>query len=166
MNTKIICITLFTVLSLFTTSCAITVHRDLTHRDFSMQYPNWKDYQLEKYEDNTFRIITLNKKETCRVQVASYATDYLTVARILIETVQQTPTFTLLNKTIKYNKADIDYLSDQSDTERITVTVNQCGDFTYVMQYACLEKMYEKYAQSIKTVKNSVTCVAPVVYDY
>ena len=151
---------------LFLTGCAITVHRDLTHRDFSTQYPNWKDYQLEKYEDSTFRVITLNKKETCRVQVASYATDYLTVAKILLETIQQTPTFTLLNKSIKYKQASIDYASEQSDAERVTISVNQCGDFTYVMQYACLDKVYDKYLQSIKTMKNSIRCVAPVVYDY
>jgi hypothetical protein len=130
-----------------------------------MQYPNWKDYQLEKYEDNTFRILTLNKKETCRVQVASYATDYLTVAKILLETIQQTPAFTLVNKTIKYQRATIDYTSENSDTERVTVGINQCGDFTYVTQYACLETVFEKYKQSITTVKDSVRCVAPLVYD-
>ena len=136
---------------LLLTGCAVTIHRELKHQAFTVLYPNWDNYKLEKYDDKTFKAITTDNKNTCHVLVNAYTTDTLTIANILLETIDQTSTFTLINKDITRTKTTIEYKISKPRNEHVTDTIQQCGDYTYVIQYTCKESNYDKQTKSIQT---------------
>ena len=101
----------FFFLALLLSGCDLTVYRALEHREFSIQYPNWEDYTLEKYEDNTFKIVTTDKKEACEVMVVAYTANYLTVTQLILEIIEADKEHSLIDKHITSNMATLNYLN-------------------------------------------------------
>jgi len=104
-------------------ACSFTVYRELSHKDFTMQYPNWKDYTLQKYEDSTFKIITEDKKATCQVQVVSYKANYLSIVQVILDTVTDKISFTLLDKEVGFLSYTMNTF--QGETTHCTVKCNR-----------------------------------------
>ena len=157
----IILLALFSLV-LFLSGCSVTVHRELKHQDFAVKYPNWGNYKLEKYDDQTFKAVTTNSQNTCQVLVSAYGLGYLKITKIVLDTVEESPIYTLLEKDVTYNTASLLYTVGEPRNEQVKVNVLQCGDFSYVVQYTCAAEVYPKKQSDILTVVNSMKCTAPL----
>jgi len=148
----------FLIFIVVLSGCSYTVYRELKHRYFTAQYPNWDDYKLEKFEDGTFKAVTTNKQQTCRVLISSYIANYLSVSKILLDSVETDPSLTLLQQDITSYSVFLEYTVSQPKQERVNVLVYQCHDLAYVLQYSCDKEEFAKQQQSIISVLDSAKC--------
>jgi len=147
------------IVLLFLSACStVTVFRSLEHRGFSVQYPNWGDYTLEKYQDLTFKAVTVDKNNDCRVLVSAYTVGYLSVTSILLDSIAENKDLTLEEKKLTSETALLIYTVAEPEQERVKVKIQQCNDFSYVVQYACKQAAYASRETSINTVMQSMRC--------
>tara|TARA_Y100000310_G_scaffold335338_2_gene417078 strand:+ start:645 stop:1151 length:507 start_codon:yes stop_codon:yes gene_type:complete len=149
-------------LVLFLSGCSVTVHRELKHQNFAVKYPNWGNYKLEKYDDQTFKATTSNSQNTCQVLVSAYSLGYLPITKIILDTVEESSIYTLLEKDITHNTANLLYTIRESKNEQVKISILQCGDFSYVTQYTCDIEVYPKKQSDVLKVVNSMKCTAPL----
>lgn len=158
MKTKTIFISLVIFLILLN-GCLFTFHKTLRHYDFTVRFPDWDDFKLEKFSDGTFKVFAVDRNNNCRVLVSSYNAAYLTVLGIILDSMETTPSLELISSDIFYDIALVDYYRDyQGDKHHVLARIMQCNDASYIVQYSCKEDVFEKKKKAMNSVLDTMRC--------
>ena len=133
-------------------------YQTYTDGSFSVNYPKWHE---NNQAPNANVVVNVNDA-SCAVQIqkiAIGAAGFQATANFITAIAEKTGQFTLINKDITSDHANIDYKTGINNVVyQSSVRAKSCGQIAYAVFFACKEDQFSKNAEVMNQVFGSMKC--------